>query len=545
MRKNLLLLSLATIPFFSFAQIFQEDFDGNGPGITAWTVIDADGLTPAPDVSYITNGWNSVDKKNYGGPTGNNAAISTSWYVPAGTSNDWLISPQVNISGTTPYLTWEAKAEDPAFPDGYKVMLAPNGGNTIADFTVELLNLSAENPTWTEHAINISAYKGQNIRFAFVNNNNDKYLLLVDNIKVGEYTVPDAPNCATLITPTNGETNVINTPTTNLAWTASTTGGNPTSYDLYMGIDSSANTLIGTTSSTDINITNLAAATTYYWKIIPKNAGGIASGCTVYSFTTKENDFAVYCGPLTFGKEVFGVPIDGTEPITLVNFAGIDNVTDATINTNTQHETFLDQIATVNKGSSYNITLKGNTNGNYSSKFAVFIDWNQNGSLNDAGEAYEITQEITNSDGTDSQQAVQSIMVPNTALLGNTRMRVKKIFDDSPYANVDYPNLLNPCIGGSFGQAEDYTVNVGNLAVSDLNKTKIQVYPNPVADILKVTTATNAKSITIYDISGKLVLSQLAKTSNNEVNMSQLKSGTYLVTVETETGKETTKVIKK
>ena len=74
MRKILLTASLLTLPLFGFSQIFQEDFDGNGPGISAWTTIDQDGLTPAADVDFITSGWNRIDRAgadgNFGGPAG-------------------------------------------------------------------------------------------------------------------------------------------------------------------------------------------------------------------------------------------------------------------------------------------------------------------------------------------------------------------------------------------------------------------------------------------------------------------------------------------
>jgi hypothetical protein len=38
MRKILLQATLVALPVLGYSQIFQEDFDGNGPGIAAWTV---------------------------------------------------------------------------------------------------------------------------------------------------------------------------------------------------------------------------------------------------------------------------------------------------------------------------------------------------------------------------------------------------------------------------------------------------------------------------------------------------------------------------
>ena len=116
MKKQLLNVLLLGLPVFGFSQIFQENFDGNGQGISAWTIIDSDGLTPAADVNFITNGWNRIDRDgtegDFGGPAGNYAAMSTSWYTPAGTSNDWLISPTIPVSGASPTLYWDAKAQD-------------------------------------------------------------------------------------------------------------------------------------------------------------------------------------------------------------------------------------------------------------------------------------------------------------------------------------------------------------------------------------------------------------------------------------------------
>lgn len=250
-----------------------------------------------------------------------------------------------------------------------------------------------------------------------------------------------------------------------------------------------------------------------------------------------------YCGPLSFADSFFGEP--GDEPITLVNFAGINNVTSNETYVENSHEFFLDQVATVNQGQSYNITLKGNTGGDYENSFAVFIDWNQNGILNDAGEVYVVTQTIENSDGTDAVQAVHSIAVPSTALTGNTRMRVKKI-----YGTIDDdPSLTDPCAGGDYGQAEDYTVNVvaSPLAVSEITKkdSSFKTYPNPVTDILNIDSESKVKSISVFDRSGRNVLSSEINQNKFNVNFSKLSAGTYVVTAQTENGSQSVKVIKK
>lgn len=151
-----------------------------------------------------------------------------------------------------------------------------------------------------------------------------------------------------------------------------------------------------------------------------------------------------YCGPLNFLRTI--------EPITLVAVAGINNRSDAAIGGSPGHEDFTAVEGSMEPGVSYPLALEGNTNGVFENRFAVFVDWNQNGVLDDAGEVYEIVQTISGSTGTDGQQATGVISVPADAMLGTTRMRVKKIFRTS--------NYLNPCLGSHSGQAEDYTIQV-------------------------------------------------------------------------------------
>lgn len=528
MKKNLLQLAILALPAFAFGQTFQEDFDGNGPGIAAWTVLDVDGKTPNEAVAFITNGWNSIDRLgddgNYGGPAGNYAAMSTSWYTPAGTSNDWLISPQISLTAAST-LKWDAKAQDPDFPDGYKVMLSTNGGNTVADFTVQLFTTAGENSEWVTREASLSAYTGQTIRVAFVNNSNDKFMLLVDNVKV-ENAPTAAPNCPTLTAPANGATNIVSTSPVTLTWAAAATAS---SYDVYLGTTSNPTTLLGNYTTTTTT-TTLLGSTTYYWKVIAKNGAGDSTGCTESSFTTAANPASPYCGPLAFTFTV--------EPITLVNFAGINNTTAASTTGGASHEFFLSQIGNVTQGSTNTITLKGNTGGNYTNTFAVFIDWNQDNDFADAGETFSVGS-IVNSTGVDAKQLTFNITVPVGATVGNTRMRVKKQFGaTSP--------LTDPCVGASFGQAEDYTLNVGVLAVSDVTKNGIKSYPNPVKDIYNIEAQGKIKSVKVFDVSGKQLLTKEINEAKSQIDFSKFNSGVYVVNITMEDGSTTSsKVIKK
>ncbi|WP_293872033.1 T9SS type A sorting domain-containing protein [Flavobacterium sp.] len=157
-----------------------------------------------------------------------------------------------------------------------------------------------------------------------------------------------------------------------------------------------------------------------------------------------------YCGPMTYTSNV--------EPITLVNFAGINNSTSALVGldngtTIIAHEDYTAISGNVTAGSSYTITLKGNTDGNFTTYLRVYVDWNHNNNFTDAGESYDIGT-IANSTGADAIQLVGNITVPPTAMTGNTRMRVIKRFGA-------YGTSCQT--GTGYGQAEDYTLVVAAL----------------------------------------------------------------------------------
>jgi hypothetical protein len=141
----------------------------------------------------------------------------------------------------------------------------------------------------------------------------------------------------------------------------------------------------------------------------------------------------------------------GVEPITNVTFVGINNTTSALVGGTPQLESFC-SIANVQQSTSYPISIKGNTDGNFTDNVRVYIDWDQNGVLgNLANEIYDIGT-IVNSTGVDAIVLNGTIAVPAGALLGNTKMRVMKRYNG--YST-------SPCqTGAGFGQAEDYNVNV-------------------------------------------------------------------------------------
>ena len=178
MRKiTFLVLLFLSITALKAQTIFFEDFQAGIP--SNFIIIDNDNKTPNAAVSYVTDAWVAHEDYTNAADT---CAISTSWYTPAGQSDDWMILPKLTLTSGN-YLIWRAKAQDPSYPDGYEVKISTTD-SAMTSFTTDLYTTAAENPTWTYHAIDLSTYNNQGVWIAFRNNSSDKFVLLVDDITV-------------------------------------------------------------------------------------------------------------------------------------------------------------------------------------------------------------------------------------------------------------------------------------------------------------------------------------------------------------------------
>jgi len=183
------LLFACTASFSAFTQIitFSEDFNMGIPA--SWQLYDEDGLTPDPGVSNVSSAWvNAEDTDSTG--ISDSCAVSTSWYSPAGTSDDWLVSPLITVGGNNNFLFWDIKSEDPSFAESYEIYISSAGSTpTILKDTLQsdlVFNDTSTAPFWTRQSINIDAYAGQQIYIAFRNISTDKFLLFLDNVLVTE-----------------------------------------------------------------------------------------------------------------------------------------------------------------------------------------------------------------------------------------------------------------------------------------------------------------------------------------------------------------------
>lgn len=76
-------------------------------------------------------------------------------------------------------------------------------------------------------------------------------------------------------------------------------------------------------------------------------------------------------------------------------------------------------------------------------------------------------------------------------------------------------------------------------------KNNFSIYPNPVNNVLNVTMKNeiNINSVSITDLNGRVIL--LSNSTNTSIDVSNLSSGVYFVSIETNEGKGTSKFVKK
>ena len=102
-----------------------------------------------------------------------------------------------------------------------------------------------------------------------------------------------------------------------------------------------------------------------------------------------------------------------------------------------------------------------------------------------------------------------------------------------------------PCGVSAFGQVEDYNLNIGTLAVSNADKIQARIYPNPVVDVLKIEATSKVSSVQVFDVSGKAVSSFELNAVKNQIDLSKLTPGVYVVNITTEKGIQSVKIVKK
>ncbi len=180
------------------------------------------------------------------------------------------------------------------------------------------------------------------------------------------------------------------------------------------------------------------------------------------------------------------------------------------------------------RGQTFPITLGINTapapSPNW--RWKVWIDFNQDGDFDDVSELVYSPNSIT----TITLSTSGTIQIPNAIPTGSTRMRVGMKWGSS--------DILN-CGNFAYGEAEDYCVNImddptGTVAQPMM---ELSVYPNPTNNLLNISYRSGEDiAYTIYDLTGRSLLSGLIKNGFEQVDISLFNQGMYILKLDGNNG---------
>lgn len=162
----------------------------------------------------------------------------------------------------------------------------------------------------------------------------------------------------------------------------------------------------------------------------------------------------------------------------------------------------------------------------------VWIDFDRNG-------VFDASEQILTSPGNTTTPVTGTFAVPASAPLNSpVKMRVMLKFGSTPPTNA--------CTGYTYGEIEDYKVTfVSTISTTDIPADKsIQVYPNPVDEVINITKVSDRATYTITSAEGRLISKGYVK--DNKVSVSGLAKGFYIISINNEEkSKNVVKFIKK
>ncbi|WP_333694722.1 T9SS-dependent choice-of-anchor J family protein [Flavobacterium sp.] len=517
--KKTLLFGFLCASLFSNAQIFQSGFENvNGP-LSQWTLYNQDNRVPNTNVNYVNAAWvQSLSEFD------NNVALSTSWYTPAGASNDWMVSPAISLPSGPSTLYWHARAYDATYPDAYRVYVSTTG-NAPANFTTALLTVgngttTGESTTWQNRSLDLSSFAGQTVYIAFQNFSNDMFLLGIDNVYVVSGTCP-APS--RLMTNSN-----IGLTSGTFNWTAAS---GITQYDYSWGAVGHSPSVTATVTGTSATVNSLAPNSRYQYFVRSKNGSTTGGWVGPYSLFT-----AVQAAPsysYGFDNPTFYVSDGWTGAWSTNATAGnpqagtqmVFSNSSTTVGTPTDRWLFSRPIY-LEAGSSNTITF-------YLRNF---------GATN--------PQSIKMTVGSEPVVASQTNILWTNSAVANTTWTQYTVSYSPTTTGVYYFGFhhFTPGAAGAVSLGLD-TFNINSvLSVNDFVVSNFKVYPNPATDVLNIDAIANSSisKITISDIRGSLIKEiNLNNELQTQISVSELNSGIYFVTIQSDNGSGTTKFVKK
>ncbi len=465
---------------------------GNNSATFNWTAVS--GAT-GYNVQYRiigTTTWST-------GSTNTNSFVATS--LTAGSNYEWQVQTVCSATSTSAFTvsTNFTTTGGCATPTGLSVSNITNTSATLGWTAVSGANSYtlgwklSSSPTYTT----VSVTTGNSYALGSLTQGT-KYDFEVQAVctagSSGESLVDSFTTTAPCTAPTNLNVSTITSTSASLGWTAV---GSASSYTLqWRDSTTAAFTTVTGVASNSYALSGLTANHKYYFQVESICSGSNSGYSTLDSFKTSSTTIT-YCaskGNTTY--EYIKTVALGTINHTTTNDGGYGNFTSLSTN--------------LTAGSTYTVTLTpGFTGSSYTEYWTVYIDYNQNGTLNNSGEIVAT--------GNGRSTVTKTFVVPTSALNGPTRMRIQLHYGSSS---------TNPCATLNYGDVQDFTVNItggaatpviDNSIAADVDDRNIDaearntllIFPNPSRGMSPTAAYNLAKdgnaTLKVVDVNGKLL----------------------------------------
>lgn len=322
--------------------------------------------------------------------------------------------------------------------------------------------------------------------------------------------------------------------TAQVSWTVPA-GTQASNYEIYYSTTNTAPTssttpTVAGISGTSTTIDNLSPNTVYYYWVRTKCNN--TTGQSVWSFS---DTFKTLCGPMTSMLENFDSYGTGNiVPDCWIRLAGTGGQTIASATPASGTRNVYQYTGTASTPTTVILPVFSNINaGTHKLRFKARVTTTAGGTLNvgyvtniaDAN-SFVLLQALSITNTTYTAANSEYTVVVPSSIPANARLAIKSSNDAKTY------------------YWDDVYWESATLGTAEVNaKKSLSLHPNPFRDMLYISDTKEVKSITINDVTGRVV--KLIDNPGKELNLSMLNAGLYLVSITFKDGsKSITKVIK-
>ncbi|MCD6362166.1 MAG: choice-of-anchor J domain-containing protein [Armatimonadetes bacterium] len=279
-----------TLTFHSNATSVDSTIDLTGKAYAQGALYESfEGTTFPPD------GWTSESHGTYSAPWSRSSSESHSGtysakgaYSYSGYTNEWLITPRLNIATGDSITFWRDFAPgSSSYPDTLEILVSDDGMSTWHQLAIATPD-SADDGGFVYRAYSLDSYTGNNGYVAFRYASNNGYSSYIDDV-LGPTLFVGPPGAPTNPNPGNGDTGVSNT--ADLSWT---NGYQTDNIDLYFSTDSSkvatkdASVRVITGQDTSqYDPGTMAYNTKHFWRVVAHNSAKATTDGPLWKFTTE------------------------------------------------------------------------------------------------------------------------------------------------------------------------------------------------------------------------------------------------------------------